>query len=86
MMRTFSRVRPEQEALNEYRESINCKLQNESVTQHIYLAREKQRTRSKNAEYGLATEQIIRVFNKYLKEPSELLFFAGGIYECTIND
>ena len=24
--------------------------------------------------------------NKYLEEPSELVFFAGGIYECTINN
>ena len=50
------------------------------------MARDKQRTRVANYEYGLATGKIIKALNKYLKVPSELVFFAGGIYECTIND
>ena len=86
MMRDFSRVRPSQEALNEYRESIKHKLQNDSVTYLIALEREKQRTISTNSKYGQATEQSIKALIQDLKEPSELVFFAGGIYECTIND
>ena len=86
MMSDLSRVRISQEDLNKYREIIKCQSQNDPVTYRIALERYKQRTTSTNSEYGLATEQSIKALNKYLKEPSKLVFFAGGIYECTINN
>ena len=86
MMRAFSRVRPAQEALTDYRESIKRQLQNESITYRIAFARNNQRNRSTSAEYGPANQTSIRALNKELKEPLELVFFAGGVYECTIND
>ena len=86
MMRDFSTVKPSQEDLNKYIESIKHQLQNDLVTYRLALERDKQRTRSTNAEYGLATEQSIKALNKDLKEPSELVFFASDIYECTINN
>lgn len=33
-----------------------------------------------------ADEQSINALNRELKEPSELVFFPGCVYECTIND
>lgn len=45
-----------------------------------------QRTRSTHAEFYRATEQSIKSLNKDLKEPTKLIFFIGGVYECTMND
>ena len=86
IMCDFSIVWPSQEALNKCIESIKHQLQNDLVTYRLALERDKQRTRSTNAEYGLATEQSIKALNKDLKEPSELVFFSIDIYECTINN
>ena len=86
MMRAFSRIRPAQNALNEYRESIKQLLDNETKIYRIAYSRDSQRTRSTNAEYNGASENSIKALNKALKEPSQIVFFQGGIYECTIND
>ena len=86
MIRAFSWVRPAQEALDEYKESIKCQLQNDSITFRIAYSRDRQQTIIINAEYGPALEQSIKVLNKNLKESSELVIFAGRIYKCTIND
>jgi len=86
MMRAYSRKRPAQEALTDYRESIRRQLINESTEFRLSYAKDKQRIRSSNAEYAPASEQTIKVLNKQLKEPSELIFFKGGVYECTMND
>ena len=86
MMRAYSRIRPAQEALNEYRESIKQTLERESITYRIAYSRDLQRTRSTNAEYNNASASTIKSLNKELKEPSEIVLFSGGIYECTIND
>ena len=86
MMRAFSRVRPAQDALNEYRERIKRLLQNDKIPFRVISSRDRQRARSTTAEYGPALDRSIKTLNKELKEPSELVFFSGGIYECTIND
>ena len=86
MMRAFSRIRPAQEALNEYRECIKRQLENDNIPFRLSRSRDMHRTQSTNAEYSIATPQSIKTLNKELKEPSEIIFFAGGIYECTIND
>ena len=86
MMRAFSRIRPAQNALNEYRENIKQLLDTESIVFRVAYSRDLQRTRSTNAEYSDATENSIKALNKELKEPSQIVFFAGGFYECTIND
>ena len=86
MMRAFSRIRPAQETLNEYRESIKRQLQNTNTPYRVSKASDLQRTRSTNSDYSAASQQSIKALNKELKEPSELVFFAGGVYECTIND
>jgi len=86
MMRIFSRIRPAQEALNEYRQNIKQTLENESIDFRIARSRDTQRTRSTNAEYSDASTNSINALNKALKEPAEIVLFSGGIYECTIND
>ena len=86
MMRAFSRIRPAQNALNGYRENIKQSLETESIVYTIAYSRDSQRTRSTNAEYSDASENSIKALNKELKEPSQIVFFAGGVYECTIND
>ena len=86
MMRTFARKMPAQEALDKYKESVKRQLQNDSIPFRIALSIDKQRTRTTNAEYGTASIQTIKALNKHLKEPSELVFFTGGMYECTMND
>lgn len=86
MMRVFSRIRPAQNALNEYRENIKQLLDTESIIFRVAYSRDLQRTRSTNAEYSDATENSIKALNKELKEPSQIIFFSWGFYECTIND
>ena len=86
MMRVFSRKRPAQEALNDYRDSIILQLSTDNIPFRISNSRDSQRTRGSNAEYGIATDASIQALNKELKEPSEIVFFRGGIYECTINE
>ena len=86
MMRAFSRIRPAQDALKEYRQSIKNQLTNDQIIYRISKSRDMQRTRGTNAEYVEASIQSIKVLDKELKEPTELVFFIGGIYECTIND
>ena len=85
-MRAFSRVCPAQEALKEYRESIKNKLNIDGTPYRVSKSRDSQRTRGTNGEYISASEQSIKSLDKELKEPAELVFFVGGIYECTIND
>ena len=86
MMRAYSRIRPALEALNEYKQSIRRQLLIESIEFRSSFSKDRQRSRSSNAEYGPASEQTIRYLNKHLKEPTEIIFFVGGVYECTIND
>ena len=76
MMRAFSRIRPAQEALNEYRESIKRQLQNTNTPYRVAKASDMQRTRSTNSDYSAASQQSIKALNKELKEPSELVFFG----------
>ena len=52
----------------------------------IAHSRDLQRTRSTYVEYSDASTNSVRALNKESKESSEIVFFAGGIYECTIND
>ena len=48
MMRCFSRKKPAQNALNEYRESVKCLLSNESIEYRVAVSREIQRTSGTN--------------------------------------
>ncbi|MDB4430362.1 GIY-YIG nuclease family protein [bacterium] len=87
MMRVFSRVRPAQEALDDYRESIKQQLINDGTDHHLAISRDVQKAQQTNTDsYRQASEQSVKTLNKELKEPSELVLFAGGVYECTIND
>ena len=74
MMRAFSRKRPAQEALNDYRDSIIVQLSTDNIPFRISKSRDSQRTRGSNAEYGIATDASIQALNKELKEPSEIVF------------
>ena len=75
MVRVFSRIRPAQEAINEYRENIKMMLDNESIPYISLFARDLQRSRSTNAEFSNALELVIKALNKELKEPMEIVFF-----------
>ena len=61
-------------------------LNNESIEYRISKSRDTQRTRNSSGEYTEASENSIKALNKEVKEPTETVFFSGGIYECTIND
>ena len=61
-------------------------MSNDRIDYITVLARDTQQSQSTNAEYGPASIQCIKSLNKDLKEPSELIFFSGRVYECTIND
>ena len=58
----------------------------ENIQYRIAYSRGSQHTRSTNAEYNDASAISKKKLNKELKEPSEIVFFPGGVYECTIND
>ena len=58
----------------------------ENIQYRNAYSRDSQRTRSTNAEYSDASDISKRALNKQLEEPSEIVLFAGGIYECTINN
>ena len=45
-----------------------------------------QRTSGTNGEYSQASAQSVRYLNKEIREPTEIVLFSEGIYECTIND
>ena len=77
MMRAFSRMRPAQEALNEYRESVKRQLNDAGIAYRISSSIDTQRTRSTHAEFYRATEQSIKSLNKDLKEPTELVFLLA---------
>ena len=64
MMRAFSRIRPAQEALNEYRECVKRQLNDADIVYRISRSRDTQRTRSTHAEFYRATEQSIKCLNK----------------------
>ena len=50
MMRAFSRIRPAQNSLNEYRENIKQLLDAESIVYRVAYSRDLQRTRSTDAD------------------------------------
>ena len=52
MMRAYSRVKPAQQALDEYRDSIKEQLDQESIPYRVASSRDFQRTRSTKAEYN----------------------------------
>jgi predicted GIY-YIG superfamily endonuclease len=86
MVRAFSRKIPTQEALKEYRESVKRQLQNSGVDHRIVPSRDTHRSQGSQAEYSTASEQSIKALNRSVKEPTELVLFAGGIYEITHNE
>ena len=61
-------------------------LNNESIEYQISKSRDTQRTRNSSGKYTEASANSIKALNKEVKEPTEIVFFSGGIYECTIND
>ena len=75
IIRVFSRIRPAQEAINEYREKIKRLLDNESIPYISSYARDLQRSRSTNAEFSNALGPVIKSLKKELKEPVEIVFF-----------
>ena len=79
MMRAFSRIRPAQNALNEYRENIKQLLDAESIVYRVAFSRDSQRTRSTNAEYSDASESSIKALNKEVKEPSQNCIFCWWV-------
>ena len=74
MMRAFSRVRPAQDALKEYRQSIKKLLTDNQILYCLSKSRDKQRTKGTNAEYVDAIIQSIKSLDKEVKEPDEVFF------------
>ena len=56
------------------------------IVYRISRSTDTQQTRSTLAKFYAASEQSVKSLNKDLKEPTELVFFVGGVYEFTIND
>lgn len=86
MTRCYARKILAKNELNKAREGVKEKLQRESVEFFCSVASDKHRSGRTNAEYSQATQKSIDCLNKELKEPEELLFFRGCLYECTQND
>ena len=82
----YSLKKTAQEFLEQYKELIKRRLDQDSIPYQVAKSRDLQRTRSTNAEYNEATVQTVKCLNKALKEPPEIVLFEGGCYECTIND
>ena len=86
MMRAFVRRIPAQEALNQYRERIRRKLDRCQTRYVLATSRDTHKLKGANGDYTPANEQSVKALNKELREPSKLILFSGGVYECTIND
>lgn len=85
-MYSLEKKKTAQEFLEQYKELIKRRLDQDSIPYQVAKSRDLQRTRSTNAEYNEATVQTVKCLNKALKEPPEIVLFEGGCYECTIND
>ena len=81
IMRTFSQIRPEQEALNDYREIVKRQLNAEIIVNPIPTSTDTQKTLSNWAEFYQASQHGIKALNKDVKNSTELVFFVGGVYE-----
>ena len=56
-------------------------------TQHLVAwSRDTHKVKGASGDYTEASETSTKALNKDLREPSELVFFPGGVYECTTND
>ena len=76
---------PAQYALNKYCESIKARLRNDGTNHVIFMSIDSQHNQGKNAYFINASEKSSKVTITYLKESAELVFFVGGVYECTMN-
>ena len=86
MMRVFSRRRPAQAALADYRESMKRTLTNDGIAYLVAESIDSQKMKGASSDFTIAGEQSINALNRELREPTELVLFEGGVYECTIND
>ena len=56
-------------------------------TRHLVArSRDTHKVKGASGDYTEASETSTKALNKDLREPSELVFFPGGVYECTAND
>ena len=87
MMRIYSRTRPAEEALNEFRNNIKRKLCNDVMDYQLSLSTGLHRSCTNcSGEFHITTEQSIKALNKELKDQWKLVLPSGRVYECTIND
>ena len=86
MLRTYSQKIPAQEALAKFRESIKRRLNIARKQYVVSQSRDTQKVKGASGEYTAANEMSRKALDKDLREPSELVFFPGGVYECTTND
>ena len=74
------------EALENFCESIKRRLAIADTQYLVARSPDTQKVKGASGEYTAASKTSTKALNKDLHEPSELVFFPGGVYECTTND
>ena len=82
----YSKLKPTQEAPNEYVKACNRQFQRDGTDHIIQFSEDTQMT------FGSLTDSIhttniplLNKLNTKVKEPSKLIFFHGAMFEATIN-
>ena len=52
----------------------------------VATSRDTQKIKGASGDYTPVNEVSVKALNRELREPTELVLFPGGVYECTIND
>ena len=82
--RLYGKRYPAQEATRMYIEQVKSFLSNRDIRES--KSNDVQNPMYSHGEWQTASAQTTRALNKEIKEPENLLFFKGAVYECTFNE
>ena len=74
---------PAKQANKSYIESTKLRIPSDLRTERKSI--DLQKNRYSNQDWGSTSQNMITLLDTELKEPDTLLFFKGGIYQCTYN-
>lgn len=84
--RLYAKRRSAAAAAQEYVSSGAANLRSEGIQHTVVNSDDYQRTAQTNATFRKANDRnLISALNKYLREPSSLLFYRGALFESTVN-
>ena len=52
----------------------------------LAVSQDTQKAKGASGDYSRANDLTVKALDKELREPPELVFFPGCVYECTMND